>query len=471
MTASTKTAGRVRFARRAATAVALVSTGSLLAACAGAGSGAQNEAAPAGEVSSENPFGVGQDGTAEAVIFEGGLGTEYFDYAVDIFTENHGGKVKVTPAVEIAQLMQPRFMGGNPPDLVDNSGADLLPMTSIIDQVEDLSDVLEAENLEGETIEDTLYPGVVESTTFDGKVAGLNYVMGVYASWYSKSLFEEHGWEPPTTWDEALELGAEAKEEGKYLYTWGKEAANYYLSLVLDSAIKEGGDDVRIALENLEPDSWSQPEVVAAFEGLKAVVDAGYVKPGGAGTSFTAAQAQWSLKQEALFYPSGSWIENEMKDQTAEGFEMVGAPAPAVSDDPELGVDAVRASASETFLVPSAARNVPAGKELLRTLLSEDAATNFAETTNALPVVKGAVPEDADFGSTGLQSQSEMLDEAGENVFNYRFLSIYGFGEPANVAFNSFLSGDMSVDEMISTLQDFSDQVREDDSIEKVEVQ
>ena len=38
------------------------------------------------------------------------------------------------------------------------------------------------------------------------------------------------------------------------------------------------------------------------------------MKPGGAGTQFTAAQAQWSNNQDALLYPSGSWIENEMKD-------------------------------------------------------------------------------------------------------------------------------------------------------------
>lgn len=377
--------------------------------------------------------------------------------------------MKVEPAAEISTVMQPRFLGGNPPDLLDNSGSKLIPLTSIVDQVEDLTDVVESENLDGDVIKDIVYPGVLDSTTFDGKLAGINYVMGVYASWYSKSLFEEHGWTPPTTWEEALELGEKAKAEGKYLYTWGKEAASYYLSLVLDSAIKEGGQDVRIALENLEADSWSQPEVVAAFEGLKAIVDAGYVKPGGAGTAFTAAQAAWSLNQEALFYPSGSWIENEMKDQTAENFQMVGAPAPAISDSPELGLGALRASASETFVVPTKAKNVAGGKELLRTMLSKESATNFAKTTMALPVVKDVIPEDG-FGSTALQSQSTLLEEAGENVFNYRFLGIYGFGETANTVFNSFLAGDMSVEEAISTLQAFSDKVREDDTIEKVEV-
>ena len=93
--------------------------------------------------------------------------------------------------------------------------------------------------------------------TFGGKFAAINYALTVYALWYSASLFEENGWTPPKTWDEALELGAKAKAKGKYLFVWGKEAATYYQTLAIASAIKEGGDEVRLALENLKPDCWS----------------------------------------------------------------------------------------------------------------------------------------------------------------------------------------------------------------------
>ena len=103
--------------------------------------------------------------------------------------------------------------------------------------------------------------------TFDGKFVALNYALTVYALWYSASLFEENGWTPPKTWDEALELGAKAKAKGKYLFLWGKEAATYYQTLAIASAIKEGGDEVRLALENLKPDCWSMPAVQSVFTG------------------------------------------------------------------------------------------------------------------------------------------------------------------------------------------------------------
>ena len=38
---------------------------------------------------------------------------------------------------------------------------------------------------------------------------------------------------------------------------------------------------------------------------MKQIIDAGYMKPGGAGTQFTAAQAQWSLDQDGAAVPVG----------------------------------------------------------------------------------------------------------------------------------------------------------------------
>ncbi len=47
--------------------------------------------------------------------------------------------VKVSPSTQIAQELQPRFLGGNPPDLIDNSGAQAIGFAAIIDQLEDMN--------------------------------------------------------------------------------------------------------------------------------------------------------------------------------------------------------------------------------------------------------------------------------------------------------------------------------------------
>ncbi len=451
-------------------AAAMVPLGGALASCAGSGAG-QGTPQETEEATDTNPFGVPADSTVEAVIFNGGYGVDYVEFAAEVMGASMGVTPVITPSTAIAQELQPRFVGGNPPDLIDNSGAQQIGMNAILSQLEDLTDVIDANNYEGTPIRDTLYGGVLAPGTFEDKLAAINYVLTVYGIWYSASLFEENGWTVPTTWDEALELGAQAKEQDKYLFVWGKEAATYYQTMAIESAIMQGGDEVRLALENLEPDCWSKPAVQDVFTKMAEAVEKGYFAPGGAGTQFTAAQAQWSNDQEALLYPSGAWIENEMKSQTAEGFEMKGFPGLIVDRaSAAMPEGALHSTAGEPFIVPSQGKNVAGAKELLRAMLSEEAATNFAKEKLAPTIVQGTVPADG-FGSTALVSQTEMLEAAGENIFTFNFVSTYGMNADQLTVWNSFLDGSFGVDELTSRLQEITDRVANDDAVEKIEVQ
>ncbi|MBO1268137.1 N-acetylglucosamine/diacetylchitobiose ABC transporter substrate-binding protein [Arthrobacter cavernae] len=460
--------GRRGFLRGALAAAVLVPMGGALASCAGGGGG--GTAGPTGTISDANPFGMADKSTVDAVIFKGGYGIDYVDFAGKAFEAKHAGSTaKIAPSTDIAQELQPRFVGGNPPDLIDNSGAKSIGFSTILAQLEDLNSVVDAKNLEGTVIRDTLYDGVLAPGTFEGKLAALNYVLTVFANWYSASLFEENGWTVPKTWDEAYELGGKAKEKGKYLFVWGKEAASYYLWMMIESAIKEGGHDVRLGLENLKADGWSHPALQGVFTAVEKIVKAGYFKPGGSGTQFTAAQAQWTNAQESLMYPSGSWIENEMKDQTKAGFKMTGAPVPTLTASSKLPFAAMHSAAGEPFIVPSQGKNVAGGKELLRVMLSKEAATNFAKTKLAPTIVKGTVPADG-FGSTALVSQTKMLGDAGKDIFTWNFIDLYGMNKDQLVIMNSFLDGKADVATLTSELQKITDKVRNDSSVKKIEV-
>jgi N-acetylglucosamine transport system substrate-binding protein len=441
-----------------------------LASCAAGGASSTSSAGSGGAKSAKNPFGVAAKSTVAASIFNGGYGTDYVDFAADVMKKQaEGVTATVAQVTNIAQSLQPKFVAGNPPDLIDNSGANAIGISTIRNQLAELSDVIAANNYEGTKIADTLYTGVTKPGTIDGKLLVLNYVLTVYALWYSKSLFDANGWTVPKTWDEAYDLGVKAKAKGKYLFVWGKEAATYYQTLAIASAIKEGGDEIRLSLENLEKDCWSKPAVQSVFTGMKKIIDAGFFKPGGAGTQFTAAQAQWSNDEAALLYPSGSWIENEMKKQTKTDFKMTGAPELVVSSSPKLPYEAMHSTAGEPFVVPSKGANVAGGKELLRAMLSKEAATNFAKTRLTPSIVKGTVPADG-FGSTALVSQSALLDAAGSNVFSWNFVDLYGTNTDQLVVWNTFLSGKSSVAQLTKGLQDITDKVANDDSVTKVKV-
>ncbi len=241
-----------------------------LAACAGGGdeettpgTGDTTDPGTTTAADPNNPFGLEVPSDVDAAIFNGGYGVAYAEFAAEMVGKKFDGvTVKVSKIQDATKELQPRFVGGDPPDVIDNAGAGKIGIAAIIGELEDLTDVIDSNNYEGEPIRDTLYAGVLEPGTIDGKLAVINYVLTVFGLWYSASLFEENGWEPPKTWDDAIALGAKAQEKGKYLFLWGNEAADYYLELAITSAIKEGGDEVRIALDNLEEGSWSK----AAFQ-------------------------------------------------------------------------------------------------------------------------------------------------------------------------------------------------------------
>jgi N-acetylglucosamine transport system substrate-binding protein len=180
----------------------------------------------------------------------------------------------------------------------------------------------------------------------------------------------------------------------------------------------------------------------------------------------TAAQAKWSNDEQAILYPSGGWIENEMKSATKSGFEMTGAPEPTVSSSPTMPYASLRAAAGEPYIVPSQANNVAGGKEILRAMLSKAAATNFSKTRLAPTIVKGLVPSDG-FGSTALVSQTKMLDAAGSNTFNYQFVDYYGMNTDQLVVWNSFLSGQTDVPGLTKGLQTITDKIANDPSVKK----
>ena len=283
MTGENTQLDRRSFLRGSLAAAALVPLAGTIASCSGSSpSGGSGGGGGGATKTATNPFGLAKNSSVEAVIFNGGYGYDYVKFAADEVKKQKdfsGVTIKVAPSTQIAQQLQPRFVGGNPPDLIDNSGANAIGFNTIAKQLETLDDVFEANNYEGTKIADTLYPNVKVPGTFDGKFVAMNYVMTVYGVWYSASLFKKNGWTAPATWDDALDLGAKAKAAGKYLFVWGKEAATYYQTMAVNSAIKEGGDEVRLALENLKPKCWSMPQLQDVFNALAEMVSKKLLRP------------------------------------------------------------------------------------------------------------------------------------------------------------------------------------------------
>src|SRR5690606_26213 len=184
--------------RTAAAGAALAGTGSL-SACVVGGGGAQNaggQSSPPGEQTSDNPLGVDKAAPLEVVIFNGGYGEEYGKEHVELYNAWAGGEsAKMSSTVKIASTLQSRFAGGNPPEVIDNSGADLMPTATLVadNQLADLTPLLESPSVDDPNtkVKDLLMDAVIKTGSYDGVMRQLPYVFSLFAFWYSKPLFEE----------------------------------------------------------------------------------------------------------------------------------------------------------------------------------------------------------------------------------------------------------------------------------------
>ncbi len=403
----------------------------------------------------------------EAIVYDGAFGRDYVDLAADLLKEQYPSvRPVISTVTHVSTALVGRFADdATPPDLIDNSGADQFAVANMVDEFLTLDDVVGSTNPLGEVIADTLYANALAPGIVNDKLISIHYALSVYGLWYSGATFAAQGWAVPTEWDELLALGEQARAFDTYLFVWADDAAHYYQELAITSAIKEGGAEVRIALDNLEPDAWSHPAMMGVLGQLEACVRAGYVLHGGA---FLDAQAEWSLNRRALFYPSGAWIVHEMAERTADGFEMMAAPVPTLTSSPTLPAAAIHSTPTEAFLVPARAANPDGGKALLRSMLSPEVAQEFTRSNLIPTVVRNSVPTDLE--SSALDSQTRLLADAGEHVFTWRFADYYGLAPEQGPLWAQFLSGTLGAQALAERLQAISDRVRNDPTVERYTV-
>ncbi|MEU9000545.1 N-acetylglucosamine/diacetylchitobiose ABC transporter substrate-binding protein [Streptomyces sp. NPDC048551] len=451
--------------RSAALGLIAVPTMSFLSACASGGDDTSTKGPDKGLVSKENPFGVAKGGKLEVVVFKGGFGDDYAKAWEAAFDKKWGTTSAHLGTQEITAKLQPRFNGGNPPDVVDDAGAQQIKLDVLAKggQLADLTVVLDAPSLDdpSKKVRDTLIAGTVEQGTQGGKFVALNYVYTVFGFWYSGKLFKDKGWTAPKTWDEFLAVCTKAKEAGiGGLAHQGKFP--YYINVVImDLIAKKGGLEAMKAIDNLEPNAFEgSAAALAAVEAVYEVVEKGLLMPGTNGLTHTESQTAWN-QYKAAFIPSGSWLENEQLKQTPEDFDMKFLPVPVLADS-KLPFEAIRAGAGEPFIVPEKAGNKAGGLEFLRSMLSREWSTLFAQQANSLTVVKDGVDPAVKL-RPGTQSAVEALKGAGDNTFNYLYTEWYSeMGTELENASNELMAQRIQPKEWIKRAQAAVDKAAKD---------
>ncbi|MFG1607728.1 N-acetylglucosamine/diacetylchitobiose ABC transporter substrate-binding protein [Actinoplanes sp. NPDC049265] len=424
------------------------------------------------ETSARNPLGVKADAPLEVVIFNGGFGEEYAKAHEAMYKQRYpDAPIKHSATQQISQTLQPRFVNGDPPDVVNNSGGNQIDFNGLVSQgaLADLGDLLEAPSLDdpAKKVKDTLRPGIVELGSYDGKFLSLNYAYSAYAIWQSDKLFEARGWEYPKTWDQMIALCRTIKAAGIAPWTYTGVHARYMSWPILSAAAKMGGVDVLKAIDNLEPNAWKHDAVKAAADAYSQLAIDGFLQAGAEGMDHIQAQTEW-CNGKAAFISCGSWLENEQKKVTPPGFRMSAHPTPRLTSADKLPFEAFRGTGSEPFVVPAKAKNQRGGLEYLRVMLSKKGAADFTGKVSSLTVVTGS--NDGIALGPGLTSVTKMIDTAGPaNTFNWLYNSFYRKleRELVNAACADLFAKRITAAEWVGRCQQAADSIAKDSSIKK----
>jgi N-acetylglucosamine transport system substrate-binding protein len=243
-------------------------------------------------------------------------------------------------------------------------------------------------------------------------------------------------------------------------WTYQGKYPGYMIFGVLQGQIyKRGGMKPMINIDNLEDKAWYDNAVVDSVNEIYTLADKGYIMPGTEGLNHTESQAEW-LKNKAAFIPCGTWLENEMKTSTPEGFNMVMGEVPGKGH-------AVLAAGGEDFIVPAKAKNPEAGLEMLRCLISKTSAKWFAENISAMMATIGGT-EGANV-SPGMQSAVKVVGDAGQNT--YPFMSYGGWygdmGKAIDALMGNLLTKNITPDKFIEDAQAAADKVKADPEVTK----
>ena len=232
----------------------------LLSACGGGNDtpAGGNTSTPAGNTSSGGSDTSGT--TIKVAAIETSYGTEVWQQVADAFTEQTGINVELVTDKKLEDVIGPAMQGGEYPDVIHLAVGREAGLTEqfIKDKnIAEITDVLSM-NVPGEdvTVGEKIIPGFVnDNSTTNPYADGKTYLAPMFYSpcglFYNKGLFEEKGWEVPTTWDETVFLDGYpgkyvvlARRHGDRWYIAGINAGKEPLKLTLNLPMCQKGDKV-----------------------------------------------------------------------------------------------------------------------------------------------------------------------------------------------------------------------------------
>ncbi|MFV0405960.1 MAG: extracellular solute-binding protein [Propioniciclava sp.] len=285
---------------------------------------------------------------------------------------------------------------------------------------------LSAYGITGEGIQQ----GVLDASTYEGELYGLQPVTNTIAIFYNTDILEEAGLEPPTTWEELRETSKKLTEGDRYGFAFNATADYEGAWQFLPAMWTNGGDEGNL----------TTPEVAEALQLWKDLVDSG------------------AASQSVV-----NWTQGDVMDQFIAGKAAMALNGPwnipKLNQNPDLkwavatfpinkpGQDPVAPLGGEAWTVPVTGDEARQSKaaEFIQCLNSDDVALQLAKDRYVVPTnlevaekFAVEVPEMAAFSTqvkTARSRTGELGDQwpdAAKTIYTGMQLTLTGQAAPAD---------------------------------------
>jgi multiple sugar transport system substrate-binding protein len=209
------------------------------------------------------------------------------------------------------------------------------------------------------------------STGKDGKQYFIPFTSYPWAVFYRKSLFQQHGYAIPKTWDEYKALAAQMKKDGIDAIAMGDKDGWPAMGTFDYINMRLNGYDFHINLM-AGKESWEDAKVKQVFTLWREMLP--YTQAGANGRTWEEAAQSLGAKQTGM-YVLGMFVGQQFKGADYDDLDYF--PFPVITE--ANGQDSVEAPI-DGFMVSKKAKNVEGAKKLMKFFATPDAQTTYLKS-------------------------------------------------------------------------------------------
>ncbi len=209
------------------------------------------------------------------------------------------------PASDYPAKLRTAMGSPNAPGVFFNWGGGSIKAYQEAGQLIDLTDTIQSDAvLKNGFLATVLDAGALQGKRYGIPMRGTQPVV----LFYNKTLFTEHKLQPPTTWDQLLDINAKLKKAGITPFALGGADTWPELMWLEYLVDRIGGPQVFAKIKEGDASGWGDPAVLKAAQTVKQLIDDGAFGKGYSSVSYNNHGASAAFaKGKAAMHLMGSW--------------------------------------------------------------------------------------------------------------------------------------------------------------------